>query len=194
MSDILQPGAGLLFMKVGTHAQENLENIIARKKKEIDFVGHTLWGYGGNTCHPSTMVRPFAQAYAKRQKTIYLVMEQMESSNFAEPFCAAEWSSDGLAWERIPQKIEVRGSRYALVIRNLRSANLKLPLHHTVVPVGPSRGRLGSRYVSGHVDKACLEVLENPEITNENTSRFERPINLIAELMDPYAVFLRNYR
>ena len=30
MSDILLPGTGILFMKVGTHAQETLEDIIVQ--------------------------------------------------------------------------------------------------------------------------------------------------------------------
>jgi hypothetical protein len=36
MTTIVKPGAGLLFMKVGTHAQESLEDIIARKTREIE--------------------------------------------------------------------------------------------------------------------------------------------------------------
>jgi hypothetical protein len=194
VSEIIHPGAGLLFMKVGTHAQESLAEIIARKRKEIDAVGHTMWGYGGNTCHPSTMVQPFARTYAERQEPIHLVMEEMESNHFAEPLCAAEASSDALNWEPIPDAIEVRGSRYALVIRDLKPAEFRLPLNQTVVPVGPSSGRLGSRYVNGRVDKACLEFLPAPELSNEDQARFERPIHLVAELVAPYAVFLRNYR
>ena len=194
MSDLLHPGAGLLFMKVGTHAQEGLKEIIARKRKEIEKVGHTLWGYGGNTCHPSTMVQPFARSYAERHEPIHLVMEEMDSNHFAEPLCAAETSPDGLNWSSIPEEIEVRGSRYALVIRDLQHANFKLPLQQTVVPVGPSSGRVGSRYVSGRIDKACLTMTAQPELSNADTAKFERPIHLVAELVQPYAVFLRNYR
>ncbi len=194
MSEIIHPGAAVLFMKVGTHAQESLAEIIARKRKEIDEVGHTMWGYGGNTCHPTTMVQPFARTYAERQEPIHLVMEEMQSNHFAEPLCAAESSSDGLNWTRIPDPIEVRGSRFALVIKDLKAVQLRLPLNQTVVPVGPSSGRLGSRYVNGRVDKACLEVLPQAELTNEDASRTERPIHLVAEMVKPYAVFLRNYR
>ncbi len=194
MNQVFRPGAGLLFMKVGTHAQESLADIIARKRDEIAKVGHTYWGYGGNTCHPSTMVQPFAKNFADRNEPIHLVMEEMESNHFAEPLCAAESSSNGLDWKIIPHEIEVRGSRYALVIRDLQLADFKLPLNQTIVPVGPSTGRPGNRYVSGRVDKACLEVLPHTEPTNEDPSKFERPINLVAELVEPYAVFLRNYR
>ena len=47
-------------MKVGTHASEELSDIIGRKRAEIEAEGMAFWGYGGGTCHPSTMVRPFA--------------------------------------------------------------------------------------------------------------------------------------
>ncbi|GLI21915.1 hypothetical protein GGQ86_000783 [Xanthobacter flavus] len=194
MNELFRPGAGFLFMKVGTHAQESLADIVARKRKEIEKVGHTLWGYGGNTCHPTTMVQPFARNYAERSEPIHLVMEEMESKHFAEPMCAAELSVDGLKWDLIPNEIEVRGSRHALVIRDLQLADFSLPLNQTFVPVGPSRGRLGSRYVMGRVDKACLEFSAAPELTNEDPAKLTRPINLVAELVEPYAVFLRNFR
>ncbi|UNZ54061.1 hypothetical protein [Agrobacterium tumefaciens] len=194
MNEIVRPGAGLLFMKVGTHAQESLADIIARKRQEIEKVGHTLWGYGGPTCYPTTMVQPFAKAFAERDQPIHLVMEAMESNHFADPLCAAESSADGVNWEKIPEAIEVRGSRFALKITSLQEADFILPLQQTIVPVGPNRGRAGSRYVKGKVDKACLEVTDHAELTNEDTTKLERKINLLAELAAPFAVFLRNYR
>ena len=59
MSYQLQPGAGFIFMKVGVHAQETLTDIIARKQRELKDAGVSFWGYGGNTCHPTTKVQPF---------------------------------------------------------------------------------------------------------------------------------------
>ena len=77
MTGIIRPGAGLLYMKVGTHAQESLADIIARKTKEIERAGFGLWGYGGNTCHPSSMVQPFVEALAEKGEPIRLVMEEI---------------------------------------------------------------------------------------------------------------------
>tara|TARA_R110000868_G_scaffold35458_5_gene127099 strand:+ start:8411 stop:8992 length:582 start_codon:yes stop_codon:yes gene_type:complete len=193
MNKIIQPGSGILFMKIGTHASEDLANIIQRKSKEIDDAGYAMWGYGGNTCHPSSMVQPFAQSFAANGKTIHLVMEQMNSNHFAEPLCAAEFSADGIKWEIIPDEIQVRGSRFALVIDKLHTEKFMLPLDQTRVPVGPSTGRIGSKYISGRVDKACLELLEQPARLNDQDP-VEREISLVAELRRPYAVFLRNYR
>ena len=45
MSQTIEPGDGLLYMKVGTHAQESLEDILRRKTKEIESKGYAFWGY-----------------------------------------------------------------------------------------------------------------------------------------------------
>jgi hypothetical protein len=192
VNDIVKPGAGLLFMKIGTHANESLADIIGRKTDEIRDTGYGMWGYGGNTCHPTSMVQPFARTFADAGRTIHLCMEEMESKHFGEGV-AAEFSADGVKWERIPDTIEVRGSRYALIIKGLREESFTLPLDQTRVPVGPSTGRLGSRYIQGRVDKACLEVMETAELPNEGEPR-TIAIDLVAELAQPYAVFLRGQR
>ena len=92
MNELIRPGEGLLFMKIGSHAQEGLAEIIARKSEEIQQTGYGMWGYGGNTCHPTSMVQPFAQSFAERGRTIHLVMEEMSSNHRAEPLSAA-WSA-----------------------------------------------------------------------------------------------------
>src|ERR1039458_7897172 len=98
MSGIVEPGAGVLFMMVGTHARESLDDIIARKAKEIEDAGFAMWGYGGNTCHPRTMVQPFAESFKDRGKPIYLCMNAMPSSHIADPVRAQEYSVDGIKW------------------------------------------------------------------------------------------------
>lgn len=193
MNAPFQTGAGLLFMKVGIHARESLEDIIARKDAEIQEEGYAMWGYGGITCHPASMVQPFAEIMAERGQTIHLCMEEINSKHFAEPLCAAEYSVDGVSWQAVPDAIQVRGSRYALMIENLRKVDLTLPLNQTQIPIGNSMGKNGSRYIKGRVDKACLEIIDRPLLTNDTPMR-NIPISLEAELRKPYAVFLRGNR
>jgi hypothetical protein len=190
VSRILQPGAGIIFMKVGTHAQESLDDIIARKRKEIADAGYSLWGYGGGTCHPQTMVQPFAKTFTRNGSAIYLCMEEMESRHFAEPKRAEQSSSDGLNWEDIPKGVNVLGSRYALVVKEFRSETFDLALAGTKVAIGNSQGRAGHLYVRGRVDKACLEVVGDAGATEGNDGGTR--IGLVAELAAPYALFLRN--
>lgn len=191
MTDIVHPGAGVLFMKVGTHASEPLEQIIARKQAEIDGAGYALWGYGGNTCHPVTMVQPFARDFELRGETIHLCMKPMTSNHFAAQERAVECSPNGIDWEVIPSAINVLGSRFALAIDRLRLEEFALPLAQTRVAVGKSLGRRGHEYVRGRVDKGCLEVVgAADDAVAEDLDSVE--IGLVARLIEPYAVFLRN--
>jgi hypothetical protein len=193
VSDILKPGAGILFMKVGTHANEGLEDIVRRKREEIDKAGYALWGYGGNTCHPLTMVQPFASAADAAGAPIHLCMQPMESNHFAVTARATELSIDGFSWERVPPAINVIGSRFALAIEQLHTEEFELPLSHTKVAIGNQTGRRGDRYIKGRVDKACLEYLgeADPEPEADEEEKVIE-IGLVAELRKPYAVFVRN--
>ena len=190
MTDIIKPGAGLLFMKVGTHADESLSEIIGRKRTEIRDAGYSLWGYGGNTCHPITMVQPFAHQAQQHGHVIYLCMHPMQSHHFAVTERAKEFSSDGVNWEPIPEEINVIGSRFALAIKDLHDESFELPLADTTVAIGNSKGRRGDRYIQGRVDKGCLEVTDHSEVEDPEARTIE--IGLVAELVDPFAVFVRN--
>src|SRR5262249_13516346 len=143
---LLSPGDGLLYMKVGQHAREDLDSIIERKRREIRDAGYAMWGYGGNTCHPVSMVQPFVRTYQKRGGTIYLCMEPMLSNHFAEQVRAKEFSLDGVTWNEVPAAINVLGSRYALVIKDLHKEDFEIPLVQTKVAIGNCTGRLGSDY------------------------------------------------
>jgi hypothetical protein len=192
VSEIIKPGQGLLYMKVGTHARESLEDIIIRKTREIEEAGLAFWGYGGNTCHPQTMVQPFAKRYEQRGGVIYLCMQPMESRHFAEQIAADEYSVDGVKWEPIPKGVKVLGSRYALLIKGLRRQEFELPLARTRVAIGNSAGLSGSKYISGRVDKACLEILGEDVAVRSAEEGLAIHIGLVAEIVDPYAVYVRN--
>lgn len=191
MSVLISPGSDLLYMKVGIHARESLADILKRKIKEIDQTGIAFWGYGGNTCHPTNMVQPFAEAAAKRDEAIHLCMEEINSKHDADPIPADEYSEDGLLWKPVPKGIGALGSRYALIINGLRRDEFCLPLVETQVACGNSLGKPGDEYIRGRVDKACLKVTGGDSGKSNGDNRIAR-ISLVAELAHPFAVFLRN--
>ena len=180
----LGSGDKILFMKVGTHASESLSDIVARKRLEIEREGFALWGYGGNTCNPTSMVQPFA---TNATGPIVLAMQPMTSNHFAEPIRAEEYSDDGVHWGLVPPGINCVGSRFALVIDSLLEVDDTIDLGTTRVGVGPSLGRAGSAYIQGRVDKACLEVTD--QLIGEPRLM---AIGYRANILKPYAVYLRN--
>lgn len=177
---------GLIFMKVGQHAQESLDDIIVRKRREIDEAGFALWGYGGGTCHPINAVQPFASALAAAGHRLVLAMQPMKSKHDKEPVRKAEYSVDGKTWETIPRAVNALGSKYALWIDSLEMVDVELPLAATKVAIGPSLGRSGAGYIGGHVDKACLSVTSRVDAEPKVVR-----IQLVANLTAPYAVLLR---
>jgi hypothetical protein len=187
MTEIVVPGAGLVYMKVGTHANEPFDTIFERKLKEIEDEGFAFWGYGGNTCHPLTMVQPFARSVVDDGGIIRLVMQPMDSRHFTISTRAETYSADGLVWQPVPAGINVMGSRVARKIANHPQEERALPLAQTRVAVGPTRGRRGDLYIKGHVDKACLEVTGAPVDDTEKTV----DIGLVADLVEPFAVFVQ---
>lgn len=183
--------AGLIFMKVGLHARESIEDIIARKQKEFDEAGAIFWGYGGSTCHPLTMVQPFAKQIEAKGEEVLIIMQKMNSKHSAPPEAAKEYSDDGVNWQPIPKGIEVRGSRYALVLDELRVEEFPVDLGELEVGVGPSRGKRGDKYLVNQADKGCF-VFSDREIPVAPEERIIKPIGLVARVKSPFAVFVRN--
>ncbi|MCP5305264.1 MAG: hypothetical protein H6953_07445 [Chromatiaceae bacterium] len=181
-------GSGVVFMKVGVHAQESLEDIIKRKQDEFAAAGRIFWGYGGNTCHPRTIVQPFARKFESIGQSVHLIMHRMNSKHFEAPELAKEYSEDGVSWYAIPDGIEVRGSMFGMVIGGLTEEEFDFNLRSAIVSVGPSRGKRAADYLKGQADKGCFELLgEGIQADEESTKR----ITLTAPLVAPYAVFLR---
>jgi hypothetical protein len=76
------------------------------------------------------------------------------------------------------------------MLKSLEQVDFPLSLNKSSVAIGNSFGASGDRYIRGRVDKACLRLTETA--TSEDTS--SRRIGLVAELAEPYAVFLRNVK
>lgn len=183
--------AGLIYMKVGLHANEDIEDIIKRKRREFDAAGSIFWGYGGSTCHPLTMVQPFAKEAANKGRETLIIMEKMNSKHDAPPEVAKEYSDDGVNWKPIPPGIEVRGSRYALVLDQLQTQEFDLDLRELQVGVGPNRGRVANTYIVGQADKGCF-IYMPPRDPFPPDPKATKHIGVVAKVKAPYAVLVRN--
>jgi hypothetical protein len=181
---------GFIFMKVGDHAGESFEEILYRKRREIEVAGRSFWGYGGTTLHPIHSVQPFARLRVKEAGGVYLVMEPMQSKAMPSVLPAQEFSVDAIKWEPIPDGISVTGSRYALVLDEIQAGDLVFPTNEYEVAIGRSQGREASQYLRGHVDKGCFVRRRGVIVTTPGDSS-QRKIGFTAKLADPYAVLLR---
>ena len=190
MDDAMK-NAGLIFMKVGLHAQESIEEIMARKQKEFENSGSIFWGYGGGGGHTIRAGQPFAKGVGGGGEQVLIVMQKMDSKHKAPPEIAKEYSDDGVVWKPIPRGIEVRGSRFALVLDELRLEEFDVDLGELKVGVGPSRGRRGDKYLVGQNDKGCFVFFER-EIPVPPEERIVKSVSLVARVKSPFAVLVRN--
>jgi len=170
----------IIFMKYGSHALENVDSIILRKQKEIENVGFCFWGYGGTLLHPLKQVLPFAN-----DKYVYIFFMKTESEFLGEGTVYKYYSIDNIKYEKVPMGIKVTGSKKALVFNNLRKVDIRVNLCDYEIAIGPSKGKNLSDYMKGRVDKACAVLTEK--------SKGEKIVHIdyIAELVEPYAVFLK---
>ena len=181
------PPEHFIFMKVGKHAGEDFEQILKRKRREIETAGVSFWGYGGTTLHPTSQVQPFVRLCLQRQGSVQLIMEPIDSKADPEILPAREYSIDGQIWEPIPDGIQVTGSSYALVLSEIRPGDLIFPVNGYSVGIGASKGKLASEYIRGHVDKGCFTRRIDAQMSDGPM----RQMGYVAEMADPYAVFLK---
>ena len=153
-----------LFMKVGNHAGETWDQILTRKRKEFDRAGMSFWGYGGAACHPISQVQPFARLTLQANEKIMLIMEPIRSNWDQDSAFATEFSRDGILWEPIPKGINVSGSKYALVLDEIKPGDLEVSLNEFEVGVGPSVGKPAESYLQGRTDKACFVRSKAPRV------------------------------
>jgi len=177
-----------VFMKVGKHAGEDFDTILQRKNLEFERTGRIFWGYGGRTCHPTRHVQPFARVTAEASGNVFFLMELIDSHADPDIVPATEYSADGVHWMPIPDGIRVTGSRYALVLDEIKPGDLEICPAELEVAVGPSRGRPASDYLRGRVDKACLKMAQ---ARKSPSNRETRRVDFCSHLLDPYAVLLR---
>lgn len=182
--------SAFIFMKVGNHAGETFESILRRKNEEYRKTGRIFWGYGGSACHPLKQARPFVNIWEKQNGSVYVLMQVIDSRAEPDLLPAKEYSWDAGKWEPIPEGINVLGSRYALILDEIKPTDFEIDPKEYVIGMGAKQGKVAEEYMRGHIDKACLVKAESPPPSDIRSRR--RKIKYAAKLLSPYAVLVRS--
>ena len=118
-------------------------------------------------------------------------MEPINSNADPDIVPATEFSEDGILWQPIPKGITVTGSRYALVLDEIKPGELDLPLNCYEVGIGPSSGKAAETYLQGRIDKACLIQSPASRSSLGKEEKIVRKVGYSAEMKEPFAVLLR---
>ncbi len=170
----------VIIMKYGVHADENVDNIIKRKQKEIEDNGFCFWGYGGVLLHPVNQVQPFC-----KDDDVYLLLTRTKSDFIGNSKRSKSYSINNKEYKNIPSSINVYGSKYALVFTQLKEYNKDINLCDYKVGIGNSKDKPLVDYFKFRVDKACATKCDN--------SLKEKLVHIdyIAKLKYPYSVFVK---
>ena len=136
------------------------------------------------------MVQPFARLAVQEYGDIQLVMMPINSRAAPDIVPAKEYSTDGINWLPIPDGIQVTGSRYALILDEIKPGDLEVTLAEYEVALGPSTGKAAELYLQGHIDKGCFTRSRASRVETVQKSTV-RKIGFRAHLKDPFAVLLR---
>ena len=186
------PPDAFIYMKVGPHGGEALDEILDRKRGEFKRAGKIFWSYGGFTCHPRTQVNPFVEEWTQRQGSVYVLMERLENPGrlvYGAPAgTATHYSVDCEVWDVIPKEISTAPKR-AFVLGEITEVNRELDLRDFLVGIGRSKGENAAKYITNQVDKGCLVAgrSESDHPSKRVTIAYQ------ARLLKPYAVFVRRH-
>jgi len=182
----------ILFMKVGPHSGFELDEIIKMKKGEEEAHGKFFWGYAGTLCHPFKVVN-FVKQSLKYGKRPMMVMAYTPSKYFSSTTGRIkEYSIDRTRWIPLPEGVVLIGCKYAVIGEGLRQTQILIDLNSYAVWNGGqvtlwgNPGRLLGDYLKGQVNKARAVLLPN----SSKSPRYTQ-ISYIAEIVEPYCVFLR---
>lgn len=175
----------IVIMKYGVHAQEDVYNIIQRKKEEYKKCGKIFWGYNGVLCNPKTQIQPFLNENRNREEETFLLLVRTFSDNNGEGYCGKEFSYDRDLWMTLPEGIKVVGSKYAVVCDDLVECDIQINLNDYAIAVGNSRQKPLNDYLKGRVDKACASLKTKDDKNIENNVC----VSFYSRVLD--AVFIR---
>lgn len=177
-----------IFMKVGPHARETLEDTVARKREEIRNGGYSIWGYGGSACHPTKQTQPFIQEYGSPVLLMNPVLPTSRESFDIPDKISTQYSIDGVVWQDLPSHVKVTGSKWAFWISEYKDTNDSIDLADFSVAAGPSKGRSGSHYIYSRSDKG---VFTRHQGSKEDRLPKVVKIRYQCTLVPPYCTFVR---
>jgi len=118
------------------------------------------------------------------------VMEPIRSNAHPDIVPATQFSSDGVTWKPIPSGISVLGSRYALVLDEIKPGDLEINLAEYEVAIGPSSGKRADAYLQGRVDKGCF-ARSDQSLAFADARKAMHKAGFIGRLKEPFGVLLR---
>ena len=174
----------------GPHIGETLVDIVERKRRDVERFGWCLWAYGGTgNAHPETEVRRLARDYALDGPLPLLMPDTGERyPDDGAPFGGYRLCRTGSVVPLPVGMSPVTGGRssWAFWLTSLAwSADATIDVSRYVAPYTGKGVQPLTTYLKVSHGRACAALGSHTA-----SGPTERRVDVVAELTDPYAVFL----
>ncbi len=186
----------VILSVMGPHAGEDEHTIYARKMKEIEDEGFSLWVHSSNSARPEAVKRLCRRA-EDAGETPYCIFIAPSSPGGAQPTSqdrrAAEYSGDRIHWQLVPAGINPTGNigsprTVALVLKELRTVEGHTDIDLWDYSVFEMPGK-AVRIAQG-ASTLCAEKAPSTQDVRRIKSHIRR-VTAIGSLVEPYSVWLR---
>lgn len=175
-----------IVMKVGPHSNMALEDIIKSKQEEEARHGVHYWGYSGVFCQPQK-----TQEFCKWAKETYeenpsIILIETKSSYSSTIGYIKQYSTDNKVFSLFKSPVQLQGAQFSFVAKGLRSFDSFSIAAYNVYG-GKNDGKNLSVHMRYRVNKSFAILNE----TATNTENYIQTNILMATLVEPYAIWLR---
>lgn len=174
-----------IIMKIGPFCGFFLEEIVAIKQKEERAIGRFFLGYSGVFCHPKRVKEFIALAKSEGEKIHVLFITT--PSNFSSPIeRLTEYSEDMLDWKKLGDDVLLVGSKFSIIGKGLKKANVDLDISQYRSMLGQTPGKRLHDYLKYRCDKSC--AVHDPDQT---AGAKQVTISYTCELTDEGCVYVK---
>ena len=170
----------IIVMKVGPHNDMSLDKIIESKNKEEIGNGVHYWGYSGVFCRPNR-VQNFCKESILNGNSPKLVLIETKSSYNSNIGFINEYSDDNINYKKFKSPVQLQGAQFSFVAKNIREYD-NFKLNDFVVVGGKNNGK---------VLREHLKFIYDESYNKDLNSNDEEIKVLVADLVEPYAVWLK---
>lgn len=171
----------IIVMKVGPHSNMSLDEIIDSKNHEEVGNGVHYWGYSGVFCRPK-QTQEFCKNSILNGNNPKIVLIETKSPYNSEIGFINEYSVDNISYKKFKSPVQLQGAQFSFVAKNIRKYN-KFKLNDFTVVGGKNDGKVLREHLKFKVNK-CFAKYDKSSDDKEISV-------LIADLVEPYAVWLR---
>lgn len=176
----------IIIMKVWPHSNMSLNEIIESKENEEKIHWVHYWWYSGVFCQPKPTKNFCENSIKTTGIAPSLVLLETKSAYQSSIGKVKKYSSNNIDYYEFKQPVQLQGAEFSFVAKNLREVK-DFHLEAYEVVGGKNNQKALLEHLKFRVNKSFATLH-----TNKNTNIWKTVTVLIADLVEPFALWLKD--